>query len=159
MRRLWECKDWSRYVSSDCRTGIRLRFDKNVDPEVKRACKEYVCWLREYYEFPMRVPIYFKEAPYVKMSTGERCSALFFGPYDKSVEPYIKVSTGDYSELLENWGKDDALAAMLHSITHELSHYYQWLKDMEINSEKDERQALYYATVIVRDYAQTREHP
>lgn len=61
--------------------------------------------------------------------------------------------------MLENWGKDNALAAMLHSITHELSHYYQRLKDMEINSEKDERQALYYATVIVRDYAETREHP
>ncbi|MCB6415509.1 hypothetical protein LI221_10615 [Faecalimonas umbilicata] len=60
---------------------------------------------------------------------------------------------------MERVGKDNALAGILHSITHELSHYYQWIKDYDIDIEKSERQAKYYATVIVEDYAETREHP
>ena len=159
MRRLWECKDWSAFLDTDCRKGIRLRFDKAVDKEVRRACKEYVFWLRTQNDFPMRVPIYFKASKQVITSTGEKGSALFFGPYDKSIEPYIKVSVGDYQESLERVGKDNALAGILHSITHELSHYYQWIKDYDIDIEKSERQAKYYATVIVEDYAETREHP
>ena len=31
-----------------------MRFDKNVDVEVKRACKEYVQWLKSIYRFPVR---------------------------------------------------------------------------------------------------------
>lgn len=159
MRRLWECKEWNIFVDNNCRKGIRLRFDKEVDKEVKRSCKEYVSWLRTQYDFPVRIPIYFKSSKYVTTSTGEKCSALFFGPYNKSLEPYIKVSVGDYQDLLKEVGKDNALAAILCSITHELSHYYQWIKDYDILLEKCERQAKYYATVIVDDYAETREHP
>ena len=163
MRRLWNCKDWSIFADSNCRKGIRLRFDKEVDKEVRRACKEYVCWLRTQYDFPVRVPIYLKASKYVTTSKGEKVSAVFFGPYDKSAEPYIKVSVGDYHDLLEMFGKDNALAAILHSITHELSHYFQWIKHHEewINAADDffERQAKYYATEIIYDYAEVREHP
>lgn len=159
MRRLWECKDWNTYIDGNCRKGVRLRFDKAVDKEVKRACKEYVCWLRTQYDFPIRVPIYFKASKYVTSSTGEQVSAIFFGPYDKTLEPYIKVSVGDYQDLLEKNGKDNALAAILHSITHELSHYYQWIKEYDFDTEKLERQAQYYATEILYDYAEIREHP
>ena len=28
-----------------------MRFDKNVDVEVKRACKEYVQWLKSIYQW------------------------------------------------------------------------------------------------------------
>ena len=82
MRRLWECKDWSKYIDTNRRTGIRQRFDAGVDKEVHRACKEYIAWLRTQYDFPVRVPIYFKEREYIVTSKGEQCSALFFGPYD-----------------------------------------------------------------------------
>ena len=33
MRRLWECKDWSKYIDTNRRTGIRQRFDAGVDKE------------------------------------------------------------------------------------------------------------------------------
>ena len=45
-----------------------MRSDKNVDVEVKRACKEYVQWLKSIYRFPVRVPIYFKETKYIKFN-------------------------------------------------------------------------------------------
>lgn len=84
---------------------------------------------------------------------------MFFGPYDKTEEPYIKVSVGDYEERLRRFGKDNALAGNLQSMAHELSHYFQWLKDLDFCEEREERQAKYYAVEILHDYAETREHP
>lgn len=159
MRKLWECENWGNFVSNNCRKGVRLRFDKNVDEEVKRACTEFVYWLKIKYEFPVRIPIYFKASKKIISLEGEEVSATFFGPYNKSVEPYIRISVGDYQELLEERGKDNALAAILHSIAHELSHYYQWLKGYEFDDAKKERQAQYYAREILYDYAEVREHP
>ncbi len=155
MRKLWECQDWTQYIPKDCRTRLRLRFDKGVDEEVKRACKEFVNWLREYYEFPMRVPIYFKATKTIRTRSGEEASASFFRPYDKEQEPYIRIAVDDYYDMLERSGKDNALGGILGSIAHELSHYFQWIKDLEFS----ERQALYYRREILYDYAETREHP
>lgn len=159
MRILWESNDWNDYLKKDVRTGIRLKFDQNVDPEVQRACKEFVNWLRSEYEFPMRIPIYFKCSKQVKTMDGDTASATFFGPFDKTVEPYIRVSVGDYPDLLEQRGKDNALAAILGSIAHELTHYFQWIKDVNSSDQKNEKQAKYYAGEILLDYAETREHP
>lgn len=161
MRKLWVCDDWSKYIEPDCRSGLRLRFDRGVDPEVRRACLEFAAWLRKEYEFPMRVPIYFKKTPVIHTLSGEVASASFFAPYDKSAEPYIRVAVGDYYDLLSECGKDNALAAILSSMIHELSHYFQWLKDFSFvwDEQKKERQARYYAREILLDYAETREHP
>ena len=167
MRRLWVSDNWDKYVPSDSRTGIRLRFDKNVDPEVRRACKQFVNWLREQYCFPVRVPIYFKSSKTVRACNGEEVSATFFGTFDMDYEPYIRVSVGDYYDMLEKSDRDDALAAILASVTHELSHYFQWIKFHEEWSNPDEkaeaffeRQALYYSDAIVfDDYAAEVDHP
>lgn len=162
MRKLWTCADWNMYVAPNCRAGIRLRIDPGTDPEVRRACKEFVQWMRSYYIFPMRVPIYLKNREYVVSRSGEQCSAIFFEPFEKNVEPYIRISVGDYPMLLENWGKDNALAAILHSIAHELTHYFQWLKAEntgETRQKAREKQARYYADMILIDYAETRDHP
>ena len=117
-----------------------------------------------YYRFPVRVPIYFKETKYIKTSSKDLVSAVFFGPNDLMVEPYIKIAVGDYNDLCKVQGKDDALAAILCSITHELTHYFQWIKyhELWLSGEKNqyfERQAVYYGRQIVYDYADTREHP
>ncbi|MEH6882331.1 hypothetical protein V7Z92_00085 [Priestia megaterium] len=50
-------------------------------------------------------------------------TATFFAPYEKDVEPYIRIATGDYTDLIRERGKIDALYAMLDSIAHELCHY------------------------------------
>ncbi len=159
MRRLWLCDDWGKYVPENCRKGVRLKFEKGVDEEVVRACKEFVAWLRKEYEFPIRVPIYFKNTKYIKSQNGQFVSAIFLGPYDKSLEPYIRIAVDDYYDMLTERGKDNALASILHSVAHELSHYFQWLKDLDSGKLNIERQAKYYADEILLDYAETREHP
>ncbi|WP_256256289.1 hypothetical protein [Paenibacillus sp. BC26] len=87
--------------------------------------------------------------------TKELVSATFFAPYDKNEEPYIRVATGDYLELVNDRGQDNALVAILGSVAHELGHYYQWLDDKEL----DEEIADEYRDEIIEEYESTRDHP
>ncbi|BCJ93592.1 hypothetical protein acsn021_11610 [Anaerocolumna cellulosilytica] len=141
------------------RTGLRFRFQREVNCNVKRACKDFGNWLRKEYEFPIRVVIYFKSTPYIKAMDGDYVSATFFEPFDKLVKPYIRVATGDYEEMLSEWGEDNALAAILGSVAHELTHYFQWINDSTLMNMGMERQANNYRKKIIKAYAKTREHP
>ena len=51
---------------------------------------------------------------------------------DYTVEPYIRVAAGDYLDLCDKWGKDSALTAILLTIGHELTHYFQWINALEL---------------------------
>lgn len=161
---IWKCRNWENHINIDkneIRSGLQLRFQKGVDSELKRACIEFAKWLRSEYIFPVRVPIYFKVSKYVKALDGELVSAKIFLPYDINIEPYITAATGDVKELIEEIGNDNALASILGTIAHELTHYFQWINGIviDINEDKIERQAIYYGKRIVRLYSQTREHP
>ena len=159
---LWKCNDWSEFVDYSYkwyRPGLRLRFEKGVDAEVKRACMDFCNWLRTQYSFPIRVPIYFKASEFVLSQEHKKVSATFFGPYDKRLEPYIRISTGDYYKMEKVRGRDDALAAILGSIAHELTHYFQWIKSLNAISTNLERQAIYYKRKIIKEYAEIRNHP
>lgn len=139
-----------------CRTGLRVRSEKGVNSEVRRACLEFAKWLRKEFEFPIRVVIYLKKDYQIKNRfTKELVSATFFAPYDKEEEPYIRIATGDYMELLDELGKDEALASVLNSMAHELGHYYQWIDDEELNEESAEDTADY----MIDLYSDTRDHP
>ncbi len=156
---LWKCKNWVNIIDANrVRTGVRLRFDKDVDNEVRRSCKEFLNWIRNQYYFPIRVPIYIKSANLIKALDGDMVSATFFEPYDYNVEPYIRIGVGDYDTDTKK-GKDNALAGVLHSIAHELSHYYQWINGIQLTESSYERQATYYSQLILDEYAETREHP
>ena len=153
-------------VSVGPRAGLRLRFQPGVDPEVRAACIRFAAWLRRTYVFPVRVPVYVKAAATVICRDGEEASAVFFGPDDPAQEPYIRLSAGDYPTLRQRWGRDGALGAILHSLAHELSHYFQWLNhhDAWLSDEPEtdrrmERQAVYYADAILNDYAETVDRP
>jgi hypothetical protein len=162
MMQLWTLTKWKKYYASNeknTRVGLRVKYDKEVNEEVKRACKEFCNWLRENYCFPIRVPIYIKSAKRIKAMDGEYVSATFFEPKDRDDEPYIRISTGDYEDMLKRRGKDNALAAILCSISHELTHYYQWINDIQLTEIGAERQAKSYANFILDEYAETREHP
>jgi hypothetical protein len=126
---------------------------------VKRACKAFLKWMRTEYFFPIRVNIYVKAQERIKSMDGEMVSATCFRPDDRHDEPYIRVSAGDYSELLLKWGQDNALAAILGSVAHEITHYYQWVNDLKLTPIGEERQATCYKRFILSEYAETREHP
>ena len=157
---IWQSQKWQDfYKENPCRNGLHIRYEKIVDSEVKRAIRECVNWMRREYYFPKRVRVYVKEKRRIKAKNGENVCGTFFRPADRNVEPYIKISTGDYFELLEQRGKDNALAAILYALMHELTHYFQWVNDIDLTLIGEERQATNYSRLIMREYAETRDHP
>ena len=147
------------YREHPSKSGLRVRCDKLVDPEVKRAIKACAAWLRSEYVFPKRVRVYVKADRRIKARNGERVCGTFFRPADRCAEPYIRIAAGDYLELLDEMGKDNALASILLTFMHEMTHYFQWLNDLDLTLTGEERQATNYSRKLLNLYATTREHP
>ena len=140
----WKCKKYKDiYTDASVRTGIRLRFEKDVDSEIKVIFGNFVKWLRRNYTFPIRVSVYVKSADMVKLMNGQFAygSFRYFDTYE---EPYIRIPTGDYSERFLSFGKEDAIEQILSSLVHELTHYFQWVNQIEQTDRSSEWQANYY---------------
>jgi hypothetical protein len=136
------------------RTGVRIRGARG-HPEVRAAFVRFARWLRHEYEFPVRVPVYLFPGEHIVTVNGDRVSASFFAPDDRNEEPYIRIATGDFGELRKERGRDNALAAFLHSFAHELVHYQQWLAAGELS----ERGVVRRARRIVERYALSTDRP
>lgn len=150
---LWQLSKWkSFYKSIESRKGLRVRYEKGVDPELKNCIANFCKWIRQEFDFPIRVVIYVKNSNQIKAADGDLVFGTFFRPYDRSVEPYIRVAVGDYNTLLEESGSFNALATELECIAHELSHYFQWINNLKLTPIGEERQASYYARAIVLEY-------
>lgn len=85
--------------------------------------------------------------------------AVFFEPFSYYTEPYIKIATGDYYDLQSRNGKDNALATILATLAHELTHYYQWINDIQLTPKGREQQATRYSNYIIDEYSMTCDHP
>lgn len=136
------------------REGLRIRGHRG-DPEVRGALIRYARWLRSEYDFPIRVPAYLLPGRMVKTVDGELCSASLFAPDSRREEPYIRIATGDYRELKAEEGRDNALAAFVVSMSHEVVHYHQWRETGEIWERGVARKAL----GMLRRYSSTVAHP
>ncbi len=127
---VWRNENWKKvieYRTKGVRRGLRLYFQKGVDPEVKRSCIEFANWLRKQYYFPLRVPVYFKTSKRIRCQDGDLVKGKIFLPFDKLLEPYITLATGDIDELRVKCGEDNALGSIMDSMVHELTHYFQWV--------------------------------
>ena len=100
-----------------------------------------------------------KGKKYIKAMDGEMVYGTFFQPYNKTYEPYIRVATGSYTDNSIALGRDDALALILETIAHELTHYFQWINDINLTEIGYERQASSYANYILDEYANVVDHP
>src|SRR5689334_14103541 len=89
------------------RRGLRVR-GQLVEREVRDAVVRFASWLRSWADFPIRVPVYLQPAATLVTRHGERVTASFFAPFDRSLEPYIRVATGDFAELRARRGRDSA---------------------------------------------------
>ncbi len=136
------------------RSGLRIRGHRG-HPEVRGAVIRYARWLRREFEFPMRVPVYLLPGPVVHTMHGKRCSASIFLPWNRAIEPYIRVATGDFPDLRRRRGRDNALAAFLGSLSHEVLHYRQWVE----TGNAWERGVAARASRLVHRYAETVDHP
>ncbi len=157
---IWTIRRWENNLEAENRrTGLYFRYDSNVDPEFKGACKRFAKWVRSEYYFPLRVLVYIKGKRYIKAKDGEKVVGVFFEPFEYTVEPYVRIAAGDYGDLKNEIGRDNAIASILLSITHEITHYFQWINNLELTDSGRERQATRYSHMIIDMYAMTCEHP
>jgi hypothetical protein len=136
------------------RKGIRIRGHRG-DPQVRAAMVRYARWLRRQFEFPIYVPVYLLPGEFVRTMHGEECSASIFLPGSRKQEPYIRVATGDYLKLKRRRGRDNALAAFLVSLSHEVLHYRQWVE----TGKATERRVVTNASRLVTRYAREVASP
>src|SRR5438128_10011147 len=134
------------------RSGLRIRGHRG-HPAVRAAFLRYASWLRAEVEFPVRVPVYLLPGRRVRTVDGQFASASIFLPWSRRVD--IRVATGDYDELRRARGRDNALAAYLSSLSHEVVHYRQWVE----TGRSWEQGVITRAKRLVESYAQTVDHP
>jgi hypothetical protein len=139
---------------NNTRKGLRIKGHRG-HPEVSAALRRFAKWLRQEYDFPIRVPVYLDSHRRHVTIEGEEVTASFFAPDDPNVEPYIRIATGDYEDLVAEWGKNDALASYICSLAHEIIHYHQWLSDGSTSEEGIEEEA----EAIMRRYANAVDVP
>ena len=157
---LWDRTDWTEfYGNADVRRGLRVRYEHGIDTDLKESIKRFILWIRRNYYFPFRVVIYIKSSEFITAKDGDLVSGTFFEPYYRTDEPYIRVAAGDHAKNLIRWGRDDAIAATLRTIAHELTHYYQWINGVDKPIRNLELQAYICSSIIIRKYAETTEHP
>ena len=103
----------------------------------------------------MRCPVYLFPTETIITQDGEEVSASFFGPYDRNVEPYIRIATGDYADLEQVDGRDDTLASFIHTLSHEIIHYFQWCDTGNATERGVDRKA----DTMLRRYALDVDRP
>ena len=129
--------------------GIYTRFQKSVNPFLRKEIIKYVRWLRGNYDFPKKVIIYVSDKEYLRNSkTKELTSAIFFAPYFLDDNPHIKIAKGDFCEREDLEQKYAEVYNVLNSISHEIQHYYQWIDQIPF----DEDDAEYGAEELTWEY-------
>jgi len=155
---LWHSLAWkenSQIINNpNRRTGLYMRFDKNVKGEIREMFLDVAKWLRRNYSFPIRVPVYVKSSVKVKASDGDKCVGIFFETFDFKDEPWIRLATGDYEDLVREQGALQAKIKLILPLFHELTHYYQWINSVQVTSIGKERQASRYADLVMEDYTE-----
>lgn len=136
------------------RKGLRIHGQRG-NIVVRDALKRFAKWLRKEYDFPIRVSVYLNQHSSFITIEGEESTASFFAPYNRNVEPYIRIATGDYDELVDECGRNDALASYICSLAHEIIHYQQWI----INGATTEKGVEKKAVAILRRYSETVDEP
>ena len=159
--KVWKSTDWKEYYSNkNTKNGIRLHFDKEVDPDLRTAIIRMVSWLRKQYIFPVRFNMYIKETDGVVDTDGDLVSDFFAWQFNRDDIPYAKIGVADYrSYWLKELEKNDAIATILEPILKNITHYFQWINGAEYDVEKLQRQAKYAAKKIMDVYCSTRENP
>lgn len=155
MAYLWCLNKWKRNIDTaaeDYKSGLRMRYENEVDPEVREHFDKFAKWLRREFVFPLRVNVYVKAARRIRAKDGDMVVGTIWRPADYHECPYIRLATGDYPELIEKMGRDRAILVILHTFAHELSHYYQHINGLILTERGEERQATSYADDIMLEY-------
>lgn len=134
--------------------GLRLDL-RQSSSEVRLAVIRFARWLRRFHSFPRRVTLRLESSKTLRTIDGREVTASFFAPDVATWVPLMRVAVGDYRELKSRRGRDNALAAIIVSISHEVIHYQQWVSTGSFTERNVRRDALR----MLRAYERTVDHP
>lgn len=106
---IWYLENWKKWIDLEedgYRSGLRMRFDTEVEVQVREFCKKFAKWLRKEFFFPIRIVIYIKEDYRIRARDGEYVVGTFLWLTIYGTEPYIRIAAGDYQELKESRGEE-----------------------------------------------------
>ena len=126
--------------SSKRRSGLRIAGARGPS-DVRRCLVRYARWLRERVDFPVRVTVYLSPRTVLATPAGALEHSILFVSPDRRESPYIRIASGDYADLLRERGRDNALAAYLGSLSHEVVHYRQWIERKPLTERGVDRKA------------------
>ena len=132
--------------------GVYVKIDKNVPNTVRTLYLSFIRWIRKNFEFPIKVTIYIKKDYRVKAKDGEMVVGTFGRPYTYGTTTYIRIATGDYYELLKQNNEEQVMWLMLLTLTHELSHYFQYINKLTLTEIEEEKQAEKHSNYILQQY-------
>ena len=86
-----------------------------------------------------------------------RTESAFAGPSGDPMIAARRIAAGDFAELCQKKGEEEAVREILLCIAHELTHYYQWLNDIKLTERGEERQAAMQSKLVVSAYLSQRQ--
>ncbi len=132
--------------------GISFHYEKGIDGDLRKIYISFAKWLRKTYLFPIHINVYIKNCERVRLQSGTMAYGSF--RWFEKRPPYIRIPSKIEPHLLNEFSKDELYEQILSSLVHELTHYFQWVLDLEQDDAVSERQANYYRYRIIEKYYQ-----
>lgn len=136
--------------SDTCSKGISLHYQEGIEENLKRKYISFAKWLRKNYVFPVHINIYILNCEKVLLKNGIWAYGSF--KWFPKRPPYIRIPSAIETELLSEYSKEEIYEQILSSLVHELTHYFQWVLDLDQSNATSERQAHYYRYRIIDKY-------
>lgn len=147
---------WQRYEYSAKKQapseGISLRFEKGIEPELRQLFLQFADWLRKKYCFPVHVNVYIKDCEMIRLVGGVMAYGGF--RYFEDRPPYIRIPARIEPSLRDEEENLDIYYSILGSFIHELTHYFQWVAELEQTDSVSERQANYFRFRILEKFCE-----
>ena len=152
---LWETYSKAGLPSENSKP-VSFRYEKGIDPVLKKKYMLFAAWLRKNYRFPVKLHVYVLNTETVRLRSGKTAYGSFRWFPKRS--PVIRIPSAVDPGLLSTCSLNEIHEMILSSLVHELSHYYQWVSGLEQSSAVSERQANYYRyRILERFYADLPE--
>lgn len=136
---------------------VAFHFEKGIEPELRELFLRFADWLRQKYCIPVSLNIYIKDCEKIRLVGGEMAYGGF--RYFEDRPPYIRIPARIEPWLREEEEELDIYYSILGSLIHELTHYFQWVSELEQSDSASERQANYYRFRILKQFCKDNGMP
>ena len=104
------------YRDSSPKSNLSLHFASAIDHDTKKNICRFVRHLKKEFFFPIRCNVYFCNQEKFHSSKGGYCYGIFYSNEESGGRIYPQIYIPTNMDLF----------SVYHSLSHELTHYYQW---------------------------------